>query len=153
MFGTNIRFSKVSEYFDVAETLFEVSRFSCTRRVNLLIRTQGLAFLHEHRIAHRDIFESNTVLNLIAGHESGFGLREPGAVRYAFIDWDSALVLPEEADTSTVLVERLMRRPAWNLGMTQGMCNPFKDDVRYLATFLERWIRVGLVSSNLLWRC
>ncbi|KAF6761363.1 other/AgaK1 protein kinase [Ephemerocybe angulata] len=126
-FESTVSYDTVSELCDVAEAFYE-----------------GLEFLHEKRIAHRDIYESNTVMNLLRSlSKPGHKMRTIGEVRYAFIDFDVALVLPEGADISTVSVEREIRVPLLDIGLKPGLCNPFKDDVLCLTAALERTVRVA----------
>ncbi|KAF6753300.1 other/AgaK1 protein kinase [Ephemerocybe angulata] len=120
-------FNKVSELFDMAETFLE-----------------GLTFLHEHRIAHRDIMQQNTVMNLIAGSgkiRTLQNMRAKGAVRYAYIDFDSSIVFSKDVDLHSVELGRVMRAPCINAGLAEGLCNPFKDDVRCLGVMLELYVR------------
>ncbi|TEB32428.1 hypothetical protein FA13DRAFT_1731631 [Coprinellus micaceus] len=103
----------------------------------------GLEFLHEKRIAHRDIHPSNTVMNVLAtpGEELN-ELRASGSVHYAFIDFDSSIAFPENADLSTLRVQRLMRNPVLYMGLKPGLCDPFKDDVLCLTATTQTMVRV-----------
>ncbi|KAJ3506262.1 hypothetical protein NMY22_g17308 [Coprinellus aureogranulatus] len=122
---SEILFRDVSELLGVAETLFE-----------------GLVFLHEKRIAHRDICETNIVMNaLVDPDDHYYALREPTTVRYAYIDYDRSLILPEDTDISKVSVPRRMTLQNCHMRIKPGECNPFTDDVRALAYTLERSIR------------
>ncbi|KAF6761354.1 other/AgaK1 protein kinase [Ephemerocybe angulata] len=120
-------FSAVSEIFDLAETLFE-----------------GLEFLHENCISHRDITHGNTVMNVIEPmvFSGRSDMRKPGDVRYAYIDWDAAIIFPEGTDIRSVQVPREMRTTTISAGLVEGLSNPFKDDVRYLTRALARYLRV-----------
>jgi hypothetical protein len=69
-------------------------------------------------------------------------MRAPGSVRYAYIDWDAACIFADWTDITSVKVHRNMRKPALLLGLPEGPCNPFKDDVRCLTNVLQRWVRV-----------
>lgn len=105
---------------------------------------QGLVFLHEKRVAHRDIFETNIVMNaLVHPDVYYYDLRDPASVRYAYIDYDAALILPEATDIGKVTIPRAMRAQNCYMRAEPGLCNPFQDDVRALAYTLERSIRVG----------
>ncbi|KAF6753298.1 other/AgaK1 protein kinase [Ephemerocybe angulata] len=120
-------FSAVSEIFDLAETLFE-----------------GLEFLHENCIAHRDITHGNTVMNVIEPmvFSGRSDMRKPGDVRYAYIDWDAAIIFPEGTDIRSVQVTREIRTTTISAGLVEGLSNPFKDDVRFLTKALARYLRV-----------
>ncbi|KAJ3538566.1 hypothetical protein NMY22_g5109 [Coprinellus aureogranulatus] len=123
-----IRADSVSELFDIAEMHYE-----------------GLQFMHEKRVAHRDICPPNCVMNLLCREgRTRYGLRKRGEVHYAFIDFDASMAFPEDTDLDTVTVERLSeRRPALSLHLEPGPCNPFKDDVLNLTDTLENFVRVA----------
>ncbi|KAF6753299.1 other/AgaK1 protein kinase [Ephemerocybe angulata] len=126
-FSPFARFSTISELFDLVESFYE-----------------GLEFLHENRIAHRDIYQTNLVINILG--EVGIhrvGMRKLGEVKYAFIDFDACLTFPEDSDLDAVRVEREMRNQVEQLGLKPGMCNPFKDDVLCLAVEAQRMLRVA----------
>lgn len=107
---------------------------------------QGLEFLHEKQIAHRDIHPSNTVMNVLATPgEDLHNLRVRGSVRYAFIDFDASVAFPEDADLHALRVERVMRNPVRYIGLPPGMCNPFKDDVLCLTAINQTMVRVSVV--------
>jgi hypothetical protein len=72
-----------------------------------------------------------------------YDLRDPAKVRYAYIDYDRSLALPEDTDIRTASTPRLMGAQNCYMRVKEGPCNPFKDDVRALAYTLERSIRVG----------
>ncbi|KAF5332571.1 hypothetical protein D9611_005298 [Ephemerocybe angulata] len=120
-------FSKISELFDMAEIFLE-----------------GLTFLHEHRIAHRDITQQNTVMNLITGTKNTkplHNMRAKGDVRHAYIDFDSSVLFSKNVDLHSVELGREMRVPCVYAGLVDGLCNPFKDDVRCLGLMLEQYVR------------
>ena len=70
-------------------------------------------------------------------------LREPGKVRYAYIDYDLSALFPEDTDIRTVSIPRIKTVQHRSMGLGDGPCNPFTDDVRSLAHTLERSIRVS----------
>lgn len=122
-----ITFSTISELFDMAEFYYE-----------------GLAFLHDLRIAHRDICNGNAVMNLLAPvGEFRDNLRKKGDVRYALIDFETSIAFPEDTNISEAQTERVMRWSTSMLGLEPGLCNPFKDDVLSLTITLERTVRVA----------
>ncbi|KAH6909467.1 other/AgaK1 protein kinase [Coprinopsis sp. MPI-PUGE-AT-0042] len=109
---------------------------------------EGLEFLHEHKIAHRDILVQNTVFNLLSSErELSSGhfphIRNPPEARYAFIDFDSSAIYPMDTDIESVECEREMRVGLAFVGLRPGKCNPFRDDVLVLLRMLERYIRVS----------
>ena len=75
-------------------------------------------------------------------------MRAPDTTRYAFIDWDAARIFEDGTDIESVRVPRDMRKPALLLGLPEGLCNPFKDDVRCLTNVLQRWVRVRRFCSR-----
>jgi hypothetical protein len=70
-------------------------------------------------------------------------LREQGKVRYAYIDYNLSLALSRDVDIRTVSVPRIKTIQHRSMGLDDGPCNPFTDDVRSLAHILERSIRVS----------
>ncbi|KAF5332771.1 hypothetical protein D9611_005297 [Ephemerocybe angulata] len=126
-FSPFARFSTISELFDLVETFYE-----------------GLEFLHEKCIAHRDIFRTNLVMNILGYVDTPrFNMRKLGEVKYAFIDFETCLMFPEDSDLDAVSVEREMRTQVERLGLKPGMCNPFKDDVLCLALEAQVMLRVA----------
>ncbi|TEB32426.1 hypothetical protein FA13DRAFT_1731624 [Coprinellus micaceus] len=104
---------------------------------------EGLQFLHEQRIAHRDIHPSNTVMNaLITRGEDVFDLRSADSVRYAYIDYDASVAFPEDSDIETLRTDRLMRNPIRYMGYPPGICNPFKDDILCMTSMTQTMVRV-----------
>ncbi|KAJ3538571.1 hypothetical protein NMY22_g5106 [Coprinellus aureogranulatus] len=104
---------------------------------------EGLEFLHEKRIAHRDIYTSNTVMDvLVPLGEDVYNLRTPGAVRYAYIDYNVSITFPLDTDIDALQTDRLMRGPIRDRGLKPGLCNPFKDDVICLTGMAQTMVRV-----------
>ncbi|KAG2004480.1 other/AgaK1 protein kinase [Coprinopsis cinerea AmutBmut pab1-1] len=106
---------------------------------------EGLVFLHEKRIAHRDIAPQNTVLNSLfergTRHDPN-DIRGPSNARYAFIDFDASSIFPMETDIQTVVQDREMRIGAHILDLEEGKSNPFTDDVLILVDTLQYPVRV-----------
>lgn len=99
--------------------------------------------MHEKRIVHADIYEPNIVMNVLVHPDVYYyDLRDPASVRYAFIDFDTSLVYPEDTDISKVTRPRMMHAQNCYMRLKPAPCNPFQDDVRALAYTLERCIRV-----------
>ena len=74
-------------------------------------------------------------------------LRTHGSVHYAFIDFDSSIAFPEDADVPTLRVQRLMRNPVLYMGLKPGLCDPFKDDVLCLTAIAQTMVRVSPFGS------
>ncbi|KAI0355662.1 hypothetical protein OH77DRAFT_1495961 [Trametes cingulata] len=96
-------------------TRFPIHNFDSIRQIFTFIRCTltGLSFLHENKIAHRDIHDTNIAVNWYCGH----GHHETCAQRlsehsrsplaaYALFDFDLSLQLPLETDV------KRCRRPA-----------------------------------------
>lgn len=105
-----------------------------------------LLFLHENRIAHRDIHFGNIVWNVMTGHHlmaSADVIRlDLDAVRFAIIDFDSSISFPMSAQIDSVVLEREMRAELMKLGLPKEAANPFHDDVFVTLNVLQRHVRV-----------
>jgi hypothetical protein len=134
--------------FDLAEAYYEVGiLIVASVAISRLIvdYPKGLEFMHEMRVAHRDLCSPNCVMNLM--HPEGLvksGQRKRGEVHYAFIDFDASIAFPKDTDLEKVSIERLMRRPVLTVGLEPGLCNPFKDDVLSLTGTLQLIVRVSI---------
>lgn len=108
---------------------------------------EGLVFLHENRIAHRDIALQNTVANVI-GRDSTMSnkdaaiLLHPSVARFAYIDFDAAVMLPMDTVIEDVVMTREMRIGISYLGLKKCLANPFKDDILVLLRTLQTYTRV-----------
>ncbi|TEB32423.1 hypothetical protein FA13DRAFT_1708987 [Coprinellus micaceus] len=103
-----IFFRNVSELLDVVQNLLR-------------------EFLHEKRVAHRDIYEQNMVMNVPRGHRRLLlGSQGTGE---------------KDTDIRTVSIPRINTVQHRSMGLNDGPCNPFIDDVRSLAHTIERSIR------------
>ncbi|KAH6909575.1 other/AgaK1 protein kinase [Coprinopsis sp. MPI-PUGE-AT-0042] len=105
---------------------------------------EGLVFLHENRVAHRDIHVGNTVLDIITGYHrrDALPLLHPSLSRFAYIDFDASVVLPIDTAIDSVLMEREMRLGVGWLRLPQAKSNPFNDDVVVLLHALQTYTRV-----------
>ncbi|KAF7796730.1 hypothetical protein EIP86_007913 [Pleurotus ostreatoroseus] len=111
---------------------------------------KGLAYMHSHRIVHRDVTELNIVVNCyrLDGRLSRLGQtlrphRRTDNVYYAFMDYDQSIMLPSETCVKTCL------RPIaeWQYGSPQykppdiapGQLayNPFAFDVGMLGNMFR----------------
>ncbi|TFK19445.1 hypothetical protein FA15DRAFT_689498 [Coprinopsis marcescibilis] len=117
---------------------------------------EGIAFLHENRIAHRDILEQNMVANTVVNSLNCSWidvnkLYEVAVVRYGFIDFGASAIFPLDTDIESekVLIPRFMAAGVAYIGLQDGISNPFKDDILSLANILERLSRhiEGLVPE------
>ncbi|KAF6753169.1 hypothetical protein DFP72DRAFT_761132, partial [Ephemerocybe angulata] len=165
-------YKKLQEVFDdprnhtlpaVAEAFYECCAFVVTPRwdTNAIGRTEifydnlaqildmteafleGLEFLHENRIAHCNIREENMVMNALTDMYQGYHhLRDRAEVQYAFIDFGSAIIFPEDTDLSQALIPRPVHASILDEGTTkQEMYNPFIEDVRLLMRVLQNHVR------------
>lgn len=108
---------------------------------------EGLTFLHENRIAHRDIDPRNTVANVLSGaprlnDAEAFKLLHLSVARFAYIDFDAAVIFPMDAAIEEVVLEREMCLGVCDLRLPRGPSNPFNDDVVVLLSVLQRCTRV-----------
>ncbi|KAI0769455.1 hypothetical protein BD413DRAFT_477624 [Trametes elegans] len=120
---------------------------------------RGLAFLHQIRVAHRDICEPNLVVNLqsigVPWPEYHVMLgehRRNNEVLYAFIDYDQAIHLPYDTPldqcrrpTSETIAGLDVYKPRGDTNLGQPYYNPFAHDVASLGLLYRRyfWNVVG----------
>ncbi|KAJ8468446.1 hypothetical protein ONZ51_g9638 [Trametes cubensis] len=106
----------------------KVTGFDTIREIAAYIRCTltGLAFLHDHRIAHRDIHEWNIMVNryrhdgqLDRRTQSPHDYYSSPSVLYAFIDFNLALQLPPATSL------KYCRRPADEALITVPIYHPF----------------------------
>jgi hypothetical protein len=85
------------------------------------------------------------VLDILSGLrlEDGAGYLDPSAARFAYIDFDTSVVLPMDTDIDGVLMEREMRIGVITLRLPECEANPFEDDVVVLLAMLQRYTRVS----------
>ncbi|TDL21328.1 hypothetical protein BD410DRAFT_771580 [Rickenella mellea] len=109
---------------------------------------EGLTFLHENLIAHRDIAEENILINhMKCRTQPGSGsppFRSLFPVRYLFIDFEYAVRFPKDSDPSTRLVspiEGIERFGAPETKNDTDYC-PFAADVFNLGFFYFLKFRV-----------
>ncbi|KAI0332328.1 hypothetical protein GY45DRAFT_1274204 [Cubamyces sp. BRFM 1775] len=107
--------------------IYRIREFSSVREIITYMRCTltGLSFLHDHRIAHRDIHESNIMMNWYGSEDPDecaerrrAHYRSPSAV-YALLDFDLSLQLPLEASL------RDCRRPAPEALIGKSDYHPF----------------------------
>ncbi|KAH9895154.1 hypothetical protein C8Q73DRAFT_644869 [Cubamyces lactineus] len=128
-------------------TMTKITDFNTVREIVAYIRCTltGLAFLHDHRIAHRDIHEWNIMVNWYCRHDRLDSCTQrlhdhysSSSVSYAFIDFDGALQLPPTTslkDCRRPADEALLRVPTYHpFDVCQGErhYNPFAFDVACL---------------------
>lgn len=124
---------------------------NCLRAEQVLrfgeIALETLAFLHEKRIAHRDIHLRNTVGNIMTGScsmkKADTCKLNLAAERFALIDFDASILLPLDGDISQVVLKREYRIQTSCAGLGEGLlANPFEDDVFVLLFTLQSYTRV-----------
>ncbi|TDL26440.1 hypothetical protein BD410DRAFT_521319 [Rickenella mellea] len=100
---------------------------------------EGVAFMHRHLIAHRDIAEDNILINHKSSRPRGKcpPFRSLYPVRYFFIDFEYAIRFPEDSDPSTRLVSRIKEISRFGAPETQSDTRycPFAADVFNLGFF------------------
>ncbi|KAG2004502.1 other/AgaK1 protein kinase [Coprinopsis cinerea AmutBmut pab1-1] len=106
---------------------------------------EGMVFLHQQRIAHRDVDTRNMVMNALfevcEGHDCD-EIRDPSAVRYAYIDFEASAIFSMDTDIDKVVMKRERRFRTVHAGLEGPESNPFADDIYVLIHVLQRWVRV-----------
>lgn len=89
------------------------------------------------------------MLDVICGRclADGVAFVNASVARFAYIDFDASVVLPVGTALDSVSMEREMRVGVDTLGLPEGECNPFKDDVVVLLHTLQRFVRVSQFYS------
>ncbi|KAJ7583441.1 hypothetical protein C8J56DRAFT_1028397 [Mycena floridula] len=109
---------------------------------------EGLDFLHEHRIVHRDVTGENMAFNAVADPLDDYptGLLDPSETEFVFIDFGISLIFPLD----TVLDTVAPARPYFTFGVNAALapqlprsCNPFSTDVFNLVRHLQLAVRVA----------
>ncbi|KAH9895166.1 hypothetical protein C8Q73DRAFT_644721 [Cubamyces lactineus] len=144
---------------------YRITDFDTLRAILIFIRCTliGLAFLHDHRIAHRDIHESNILLNwycrdvqkasctkcLRAHYQSSSAL-------YALFDFDLSLHLPPSTSlkdclrpASEAFIGRSDYHPT-DIYQGEPYYNPFAFDVACLGNLFSFYFAEAIPSSPFL---
>ncbi|KAG2004477.1 other/AgaK1 protein kinase [Coprinopsis cinerea AmutBmut pab1-1] len=124
-----LSFPSVEHIFDMLEQFYD-----------------GLAFLHDNRIAHRDIDPGNMVMNALFDYfdetRDSVEIRDPSRVLYAHIDFEASALFAMDTDIDNVTMERASRLSTLWSGLAEGQrSNPFRDDVYVLTWVLQDWSR------------
>ncbi|KAF8872321.1 hypothetical protein CPB84DRAFT_1799794 [Gymnopilus junonius] len=100
---------------------------------------QALTFLHYHRIFHRDVAHRNILVNML------LAFRDPRSMklRYAFFDFDRAIMLDEETYGQNPrlpihIVDRGFYVPPAERLLGHRDFDPFKYDVACLGIYFDR---------------
>ncbi|KAH9478695.1 hypothetical protein JR316_0009153 [Psilocybe cubensis] len=120
--------------FEVVEELLEMTK----------VCLEAFVFLHRNRIVHLDFLGQNTSMNVILDDREPItqrGLRRPGEVRYALIDFGNAIVFPEDTIIENVIATRPLNYWLRDLPKIDGAYNPFKADIAFLGAELEYKVR------------
>ncbi|KAI0661353.1 hypothetical protein C8Q70DRAFT_1043948 [Cubamyces menziesii] len=135
---------------------YDIEEFSTIRGVFTFLRCTltGLEFLHRHRIAHRDIHETNVMINWYCRDgkldSCSQRLREhysSSSASYALFDYDLALQLPSTAslkDCRRPALEAFLGKSEYHprdIHQGEGHYNPFAFDVACLGNlFLYHFV-------------
>ncbi|KAF8882648.1 hypothetical protein CPB85DRAFT_1339423 [Mucidula mucida] len=105
---------------------------------------EALEFCHEQRIAHCNILDQNTLVNVLPGDVVDFGIFDLNKdCVFAFIDYGFASVVP-----LNMVLEDAPLRHNLRLDFRRGLqgrgstCNPFEADVLFLGALMQRHIRM-----------
>ncbi|KAF9041532.1 hypothetical protein BJ165DRAFT_1530246 [Panaeolus papilionaceus] len=106
---------------------------------------QYLEFLHEHRIAHMDLYVDNTAMNTIVsvGSSDTKGLRHPDDTHYAVYDFGESYMYP--FDTSLDSVQEVPDVVGWGIeGLVEPNVpfNPFQADVAAMGRLIASGLRI-----------
>ncbi|KAJ8468443.1 hypothetical protein ONZ51_g9637 [Trametes cubensis] len=140
----------------IATPIYDIEEFSTIRGVFTFLRCTltGLEFLHRHRIAHRDIHETNVMINWYCRDgkldSCSQRLREhysSSSASYALFDYDLALQLPSTAslkDCRRPALEAFLGKSEYHprdIHQGEGHYNPFAFDVACLGNlFLYHFV-------------
>uniref|UniRef100_A0A8H8CKR3 Protein kinase domain-containing protein n=1 Tax=Psilocybe cubensis TaxID=181762 RepID=A0A8H8CKR3_PSICU len=100
--------------------------------------------LHKNKIVHLDFLCQNTSMNVILDDYELLktkGLRRPGEVKYALIDFGNAVVYPEDTVIKNVVATRPLNYWLRSLPEIEGPYNPFKADIAFLGSQMEYKVR------------
>jgi serine/threonine protein kinase len=99
---------------------------------------QGLAYLHEHRIAHLDISDGNIVTGPLS-----FRVYPKPPRSFAFIDFELSVIYPLSDPGPFKTTGNVATHVAPEMSPTIGY-DPFKVDIWQMGTLLTRAAKVGL---------
>ncbi|KAF9043528.1 hypothetical protein BDZ89DRAFT_1128232 [Hymenopellis radicata] len=105
---------------------------------------EGLEFCHEQRVANCDILDQNTLVNLLPGDVTGYGVLDLDKdCVFAYIDFGFASVVPQDMSLEDApLRHNLFLETRAGLQGKGSTCNPFEADVLLLGAMMQRHLRM-----------
>lgn len=103
-------------------------------------------------MVHLDFLCQNTCMNVILDHRELMttkGLRRPGEVRCALIDFGNAIAFPEDSVIENVIATRPINYWLRDLPKVEGPYNPFRADIAFLGAELEYKVRVSNLGAQI----
>ncbi|TFK33525.1 hypothetical protein BDQ12DRAFT_715773 [Crucibulum laeve] len=104
---------------------------------------EGVDFLHEHRIAHCDLLEPNTGVNVLAPMHILYlkGICDPAVAKYAIYDFGQSVIYPYNTVLEDVTVTKFLHFDLRGCPTPPGPHNPFHFDVLCLGVMLQNRVR------------
>lgn len=107
-------------------------------------------FLHHNRIVHLDFLPQHIGMNAVMKYSEmlhSMGMWDPEEVRYALFDFGAFIAFPEDAVIEETLTTHYLSFDLYDVPekSVKYPYNPFKANIAFLGTYLQRRIRVGLL--------
>lgn len=106
-----------------------------------LSEQQGLAYFHDHRIAHLDISDGNILSGPLSAFDSKSNPKPPRS--FAFIDFELSIIYPPSDPGPFQVTGDVATHVAPEMSTDIGY-DPFKADIWQMGTLLTRAAKVSV---------